>query len=64
MVSHFSLKECNTDLTDGTRGKTFYVQPYLPEGRKSPRAKTNPNTTTATPTPICFIPKFQLVIFV
>lgn len=35
--------------------ENLYKVQYLPEGRKSPRAKTNPKTTTATPTPI-YIP--------
>ena len=30
---------------------------YLPEGRKSPRAKTKPKTRTATPTPIYSFPE-------
>lgn len=35
------------------REKHLMLETNLPEGRKSPRAKTKPKTTTATPTPIC-----------
>lgn len=37
---------------------------YLLEGRKSPRAKIKPNTSTATPTPIYSMTKAELVICV
>jgi len=33
---------------------------HLPVGRKSPKAKTSAKTTTAIPTPICYITMHHL----